>query len=152
MIMDHASFQEWMPSMERLGSMQYQQAETAFSGGSEEMEAASLAVIEVSVGDDRKCRHCGAAREQFREPSQEVCGGISAMPATGRSMRRLPPLCRVFIKKGSGLHTGPIFPRGLRSVIQPNAVTCLFYRTLLEASHSESANAGRAKSHRYHRS
>ena len=115
-----------MANIEQLGSMQYQQAEAAFSGGSEEMEAASLAAIEASVGDDRKCRHCGAAQEQFREVSQEDCGGISAKPATGRSMRRLAPFCKVFTKKGSGLLTGPAFPRGLRSVIQPNTVTCLF--------------------------
>ena len=78
--MDHASFQEWVANIEQLSSMQYQQAEAAFSGGSEEMEAASLAAIEPSVGDDRKCRHCGVAQEQFREASQEGCGGISAMP------------------------------------------------------------------------
>ena len=54
MILDHASFQEWMASIEQLGSMQYQQAEAVLSGGSEEMEAASLAAIEASVGDDRK--------------------------------------------------------------------------------------------------
>ena len=62
-----------MANIEQLGSMQYQQAEAAFSGGSEEMEAASLAAIEAaslaaieaSVGDDRKCRHCGAAQPKF---------------------------------------------------------------------------------------
>ena len=59
--MDHASFQGWMTNIVQLSSMQYQQAEAAFSGGSEEMEAASLAAIEASVGDDRKYRHCGAA-------------------------------------------------------------------------------------------
>ena len=37
--MDHASFQEWIANIEQLSSMQYQQAEAAFSGGSEEMEA-----------------------------------------------------------------------------------------------------------------
>ena len=58
--MDHASFQEWLANIEQLSSMQYQQAKTAFSGGPYEMEAASLAAIEASVGDDRKCRHCGA--------------------------------------------------------------------------------------------
>ena len=42
------------------------------------MEAASLAAIEANVGDDRKCRHCSAAQEKFREANQEVCGGISA--------------------------------------------------------------------------
>ena len=54
-----------MANIEQLGSMQYQQAEAAFSGGSEEMEAASLAAIVASVGDDRKCRHCGAAQPKF---------------------------------------------------------------------------------------
>ena len=78
--MDHASFQEWMANIEQLSSMQYQQAEAAFFGGLEEMEAASLAAIKVSVGDNRKCRHCGAAQEQFRESSQEVCGGIQDVP------------------------------------------------------------------------
>ena len=58
--MDHAPFQEWMANIEQLSSMQYQQAEAAFSGESEEMEAASLAAIEASVGDARKCRHCDA--------------------------------------------------------------------------------------------
>ena len=53
--MSHASFQEWMANIEQLSSMQYQQAEAAFFGEPEEMEAASLAAIEASVGDDRKC-------------------------------------------------------------------------------------------------
>ena len=88
------------------------------------MEAASLAAIEANVGDDRKCRHCSAAQEKFREANQEVCGGISAKPATGRPTRRLAPLCQVFTIKGSGLLAGPVFPRSLRSVSQHNAETC----------------------------
>ena len=42
------------------------------------MDAASLAAIEANVGDVCKCRHRGAAEEQFREASQEVCGGIGS--------------------------------------------------------------------------
>ena len=127
--MSHASFQEWMANIEQLSSMQYQQAEAAFFGGSEEMEAASLAVIEASVGDDRKC--CLSAL--WRGP-RAISRGKS------RGLRRYQcktcirtfnaatgtPLSGIHKKKGSGLHTGPVFPRGLRSVIQPNAVTCLF--------------------------
>ena len=58
--MDHTSFQHWMTNIEKLDSVQYQQAKAAFSGEFEELEVASLAAIEATIDDDRKCRHCGA--------------------------------------------------------------------------------------------
>ena len=60
--MDHTSFQHWMTNIEKLDSVQYQQAKAAFSGEFEELEVASLAAIEATIDDDRKCRHCGAPR------------------------------------------------------------------------------------------
>ena len=60
--MDHTSFQHWITNIEKLDSVQYQQAKAAFSGEFEELEVASLAAIEATIDDDRKCRHCGAPR------------------------------------------------------------------------------------------
>ena len=38
--MDHTSFQHWMTNIEKLDSVQYQQAKAAFSGEFEELEVA----------------------------------------------------------------------------------------------------------------
>ena len=103
--MDHASFQKWMANIEQLCLMQYQQAEAAFSGGSEEMEAASLAAIEVSVGDDRKCRHCGPpgaiSRGKSRELRRYQCKACNRTfnAATGTSLQGIH-------KKGKWLGCG----------------------------------------------
>ncbi len=55
--MDHRQFQEWLSRIDQLSPAQRQQAEAGLSGGSE--ASASLAAIEDSVGEDRRCPHCG---------------------------------------------------------------------------------------------
>ena len=64
-----------------------------------------------------------AHQEQFREASQEVCGGISAKPATERSMRRLAgtPLSGIH-KKGKLLAYGACISEGL--TIRDSAQRC----------------------------
>ena len=55
--MDHRQFQEWLSRIDQPGPAQRQQAEAGLSGGSE--ASASLAAIEDSVGEGRRCPHCG---------------------------------------------------------------------------------------------
>ncbi len=56
--MDHnKQFQEWLSWIDELSPAQRQQAEAGLSGGSE--ASASLAAIEGSVDEDRRCPHCG---------------------------------------------------------------------------------------------
>ena len=55
--MDHRQFQEWLSWIDQPGPAQRQQAEAGLSGGPE--ASASLAAIEDSVGEGRRCPHCG---------------------------------------------------------------------------------------------
>ena len=55
--MDHRQFQEWLSRIDQPGPAQRQQAEAGLSGGPE--ASASLAAIEDSVGEGRRCLHCG---------------------------------------------------------------------------------------------
>ncbi len=55
--MDHKQFQEWLSWIDEPSPAQWHQAEAGLSGGSE--ASASLAAIEGSVDEDRRCPHCG---------------------------------------------------------------------------------------------
>ena len=77
--MDHASFQEWMANIEQLSSMQFQQAEAAFSGGDRKkwrrrhwQRLRPAWAMTASVG-------IVVRQGQFREASQEGCGGITGL-------------------------------------------------------------------------
>jgi Transposase and inactivated derivatives len=56
--MDGKSFQVWLAGVELLSDRQKAEALELLNG--RDASAASLAAVELAVGDDRKCPHCGA--------------------------------------------------------------------------------------------
>ncbi len=57
--MDHKSFQSWLAGVDTLTDAQKAEASEILAG--RPTGAASLAAIELGVGEDRKCPHCGTA-------------------------------------------------------------------------------------------
>ena len=56
--MDNKGFQKWLSAIDSLSSDQLQKAKAVLSG--ESQSSASLAAIEASVGEERRCPHCQA--------------------------------------------------------------------------------------------
>ena len=115
--MDHRQFQEWLSRIDQPGPAQRQQAEAGLSGGSE--ASASLAAIEDSVGEGRRCPHCGTpgaiSRGKARGLRRYQCKGCRKTfnAATGTP-------CRACTARTGGLPLEPVLPMGRRFVLRQN--------------------------------
>ncbi len=119
--MDHKRFQEWLSGIEQLSAAQRQEAEAVFAGCSQ--TSASLAALEASVGEDRRCPHCGTPGAISRDKAQGLrryrCKGCKKTfnAATGTALAGLH-------RKDEWLAFGPCLADGL--TLRASAERCRF--------------------------
>ncbi len=119
--MDHKQFQEWLSGIEQLSAAQRQEAEAVFAGGPQ--ASASLAALEASVGEDRRCPHCGTpgaiSRGKARGLRRYRCKGCKKTfdAASGTALAGLH-------RKDKWLAFGPCLADGL--TLRASAERCRF--------------------------
>ena len=109
--MDRKKFQDWLAGVDNLSHAQRTEALAVLSGQPDSV--LSLAAIEASVEEDRRCPHCGTpdavSRGKARGLRRYQCKGASA-----RSMPRPARPYQGFTARSAGCHSACRWPRARR--------------------------------------